>query len=239
MDTITRIGSSSIVFILCLIPIIGTWIQSVLFLKKGLKEANRIGIEKTRIQKVMSNSAIFSILPTLPIILTLGPLMKVLGRYIPWLRLSVIGNAAYESLAADMALKSYGLGGLGEAVINDPAFVTIIFAMTVGIMLSPILTIFALKKFDKKLKGVQSKQGGFATIGFSSLFVGLIAVMGVPIATNTKNIVGILTVAVSGGMVLLLEYISKRTGKGIIKDFSFPLAMLIGMISAIFWAKLF
>ena len=239
MDTITRIGGSGIVFILCLIPIIGTWIQSILFLRKGIKEASRIGIEKTKLNKVMSNSAIFSILPTLPIILTLGPLMKVLGKYIPWLRLSVIGNAAYEGIAADMALKSYGLGGLGEAVINDPAFVSIVFAMTIGIMMSPILTVFALKKFDKKLKGLQSKKDGFATIGFSALFVGLLSVLAVPIATNTKNVVGILTVAVSGVAVLGLEQIAKVTGKSVIKDFSFPIAMLIGMISAIFWAKLF
>lgn len=239
MDVISRIGGSKIVFILCLIPIVATWIQSGLFLQRGIKEADRIGIEKSRINKVISNSAIFSILPTIPIILTLGPLMKVLGRYIPWLRLSVIGNAAYEGIAADMALKAYGLEGLGEAVITESAFVTIVFAMTIGIMMSPILTVVALKRFDKKLKGIKAKKGGFATIGFTALFIGLVAVLAVPIATNVKNIVGILTIVVSGIAVLILEKISVITDKKIIKDFSFPAAMLIGMVSAIFWAKIF
>lgn len=239
MNVISEIGGSKIVFILCLIPIVVTWIQSWLFLRKGLKEANRIGIEKNKVNKVISNSLIFSILPTVPIILTLGPLMNVLGKYIPWLRLSVIGNAAYEGIAADMALKAYGLEGLGEAKITEPAFIAIIFAMTIGIMVGPILTVAVLKKFDKKIKGIKAKEGGFAAIGFSALFIGLVSVLGVPIATNTKNIVGIFTILVSGVVVLLLEKISKITKKSIIKDFSFPLAMIIGMISAIFWAKIF
>ena len=240
MDVITRIGSSKTVFILCLIPIIGTWIQSFLFLRNGLKEAKRIGMTEQRINKVITNTAIFSILPTLPIIITMGPLMKVLGRYIPWLRLSVIGSAPYESIAADIALKSYGLGALGEAVITEPAFVTVILAMTFGILLSPILTIFGLKPFDKKIKKVQtSSSEGFANIGFTALFLGLISVLATPIAVNTKDPVGILTIIVSGVAVLLLESLSKKIKKPIIKDFAFPLAMIIGMGSSLIWTKIF
>lgn len=240
MDVITRIGGSKTVFILCLIPIIGTWIQSILFLRKGLNEAKRIGMTEQRINKVMTNTAIFSILPTIPIIITMGPLIKVLGRYIPWLRLSVVGSAPYESIAADIALKSYGLGALGEATITEPAFVTVVMAMTFGIMLSPILTLFALKPLDKKIKKVQTQEGsGFVHVAFSALFLGLIAVLAVPIAVNVKNPVGILTIVTSGAAVLLLEKLAVKMDKNIIKDFAFPLAMIIGMGSAVFWTKLF
>ena len=55
------------------------------------------------------SSAIFSIIPSLPIIVSYLLLVPALGRYFPWLRLSVVGSAVYETMVANMAAEAFGL----------------------------------------------------------------------------------------------------------------------------------
>ena len=43
--------------------------------------------------KVVKSSALFSVVPSLPIIISYMILMPVLGKFFAWLRLSVIGSA--------------------------------------------------------------------------------------------------------------------------------------------------
>lgn len=106
-----EIANSPILFIVCLIPIVAAMIQAFGFLRMASKEAKTQQISDDTVKKVIANSAIFSIVPSLPIIFVLAALMAILGKYIPWLRLSVMGSAAYESFAADLTIKAFGLPG--------------------------------------------------------------------------------------------------------------------------------
>lgn len=64
------IANSTILFIICLIPITIACIQSVLFLKMSIKEAKNLNISDETVKKIITNSAIFSIVPSLPILIT-------------------------------------------------------------------------------------------------------------------------------------------------------------------------
>lgn len=186
------IANSNTLFFIAVVPISIAVIQAILFLKMGLNEAKKIGISSQTVKKVMTNSAIFSVIPSLPIVITLAILMPVLGKFIPWLRLSVIGSAMYESLAADMTIKSFGLIGLGDMNITPPIFVSIVWIMTLAIMVGPILNIFVLKSYDKKLKSFRGA-GGFLASASGALFLGMLAIMGVPMLLNFDNTLGIIT----------------------------------------------
>ena len=232
------IANSNLLFFICLIPIVIVIIQSIMFLRLSRKEAKNLNIPDETIKKVIANSAIFSIVPSLPILITLAILMPVLGKFIPWLRLSVIGSAMYESMAADMTIKSVGLGGLGAAELTPTVFVGIIWVMTLAILVSPVLNVVLLKSYDSKLKSFR-KSGGFMAAAVGSLFIGMLAIMGVPTLFNFKNPVGIGVSVISGVVIILFDRIAKATGNKVLSEFSFPLSMVIGMVSAIFLVKLF
>ena len=67
----------------------------------------------------------------------------------------------------------------------------------------------------------------------AALFIGLMAVMGVPKFLNFVDPVSIIVAVVAGGSVLLLDFIAKKSGAKALSEFSFPLAMVLGMVSAI------
>lgn len=61
-------------------------------------------------------------------------LSQALGRYFPWVRLSVVGSAAYEGMAADLAAQSMGLQGFADPEMTPNIFIIIMLVMTIGII---------------------------------------------------------------------------------------------------------
>ena len=60
----------------------------------------------------------------------------------------------------------------------------------------------------------------------------MMGIMGIPKFLNFADPVSILVAVVSGISVLILELIAKKTGVKVLSEFSFPLAMILGMASA-------
>jgi len=232
------IANSNWVLLIVAVPILIVVIQAILFLRISLKEASKQMIPKETVQKVITNSAVFSIIPSLPILISLAVMMPVLGKFIPWLRLSVMGSAAYESFAADLTIKAFGLTGLGDLNLTPNIFVSVIWVMTLVIMVGPILNIFVLKSYDKKLSKFR-KTGGFMMAAVGAMFIGMLSMLAVPVLLNYKQPVAIITAVIAGASVILLDWIAKKTGKKAIGEFSFPLSMVIGMAAAVLTNNLF
>jgi len=236
-ETLT-VSNSNLMLLVCAIPIILVTVQAFLFLSKALKRADELGISKETRKKVIETSAVFSIVPSLPIIIVLAVLMPTLGKFLPWLRLSVIGSAMYENMAADLTVKGFGLSGIADSGMTPSIFVSVAWVMTLGAVSWPLINILFLKGYDKGLKKME-KKGGFMVVAVGSLFVGMMAVLGIPHLVNFQNMVGITSVIIAGIFVLLLDKISGKSGIAWLKDFSFPLSMVIGMVSAIPLSLLF
>lgn len=232
------VANSTWVLLIVSIPILIVVIQAILFLRVSLKEAQKQRIPKDIVKKVVTNSAVFSIIPSLPILISLAVLMPVLGKFIPWLRLSVMGSAAYESFAADLTIKAFGLSGLGDLTLTPKIFVSVIWVMTLVIMVGPLLNIFVLKPYDKKLRTFK-KTGGFMMVAVGAMFIGMLAMLAVPVLLNYQQPVAIITAVIAGASVILLDWLAKKTGKKAIGEFSFPLSMVIGMAAAVLTNNLF
>ena len=144
---------------LIILAVIG---QAVFFMAKALKRAKEIGIPKAKIKKVIKTSIIFTIAPTVAIIISILSLSQSLGIPLPWLRLSVIGSMSYEIVAATNALSGMGITEIGSLVntITAEQFVTVALVMTIsimaGLLLAPIIGkklqggLISLEKRDKK-----------------------------------------------------------------------------------------
>ena len=100
------VANSPVMAAFCGLAILVVLVQAAIFFRTAWKRALELGFEKKDLMKVVKSSALFSVVPSLPIIISYMILMPVLGKFFAWLRLSVIGSASYETLAANMAVTS-------------------------------------------------------------------------------------------------------------------------------------
>ncbi|MDR1649396.1 MAG: DUF5058 family protein, partial [Synergistaceae bacterium] len=136
------VANSSLMFFLCFAVIVFVLLQAVLFIRLAWRRGAELGIERATMKKAMTNAAVFSIVPSLPIVVMLTVLTFNLGKYFPWLRLSVVGSAAYENMAADMVAKASGLAGIADPGFDLPIFTMAMWVMSVGIIWGIVFNIF-------------------------------------------------------------------------------------------------
>lgn len=229
------VSNSSIMFILIAIAISFALVQCGIFFRMAYKRALELGFTKEDVIKVVKSSAIFSVVPSLPIILSYMILLPALGRYFPWLRLSVIGSAVYETMVANMAVTAYGYESLAQANFTPDVYGAILWVATLGIMLSG-MTVFLLKPYDKKMKELTTKEGGMGNLIGPIMFLGLMATFSAPYLIQVTNIVTMSTIIVSALAMFVLEKIADKTPW--LKEFTFSLSMIAGMIAASMAASL-
>lgn len=228
-----EVANSPLMFILCFIVIVIVSAQSILFIRAAWNRGIEVGIEKTVMKKVMTNSAIFSVIPSLPIIIMLMVLSVPLGQYFPWLRLSVVGSASYESMAANMVATGSGLKSMIDPNMTVSIFTTAMCVMTVGIVWGIIFNIFFMRSLDKFSKKAKASNNTFVPVFTSALFMGMLCVLGVPHAANTARPVGIMSFAAAATAALLCNKIAKAANIRAISEFSLPISLLVGMTVAI------
>ena len=76
--------------------------------EQSMEHGMEIGLKQSQLKKGLKTGITISIMPTLPVLLVLFSLTPLLGIPLPWLRLSVIGSAYYETYAATTALSCLG-----------------------------------------------------------------------------------------------------------------------------------
>ena len=81
---------------------------SLAYLKKAYARCLELGITKETLKKVIKSSLVFSIVPSLSIVVGLFALIPVLGTIWSWWRLSVIGSLSYETLISSSVASALG-----------------------------------------------------------------------------------------------------------------------------------
>ena len=87
---------------------------SLVYLKKAYTHCLELGISKEDLAKVIKSSLVFSIVPSLSIVVGLFALISVLGTVWSWWRLSVIGSLSYESLISSAVASTMGFATNAE-----------------------------------------------------------------------------------------------------------------------------
>ncbi|MDR2174791.1 MAG: DUF5058 family protein [Synergistaceae bacterium] len=238
-ESVNRVFNGTTLYLVCGLVVLYVTVQALLFMRLAWRRGIELGITEKKMRQAVTNSAVFSIIPSLPIVIMLMVLTQVIGRYISWLRLSVIGSAAYENMAIDIAAKSYGLTGLGDLGFSPEIYVAATWVMSFGIVWGILFNIFFMGTLDKRAKKIQSRGGGFMKIASAALFVGMLAVMSMPhLANFIRNDLGTLSFCTAAAVSLLIGDVSKRTNIGALKEFAFPISLIAGMLTAILAAPL-
>lgn len=237
-------------------------VQSVFFLVKSLKKARELGIAKETLRSTIISSAMFTVAPAISILATVIVLANALGIVLPWIRLSVIGNLAYETTAAQSALDFWG-DSLRNTVTDPQKFATISWAMTLGSIAPLILLPFFCKKLQKKVgetvnKSEKSKKFGDAIS--AAAFIGIVmafvsreiysvttqttsvenaegAIEQVKMISGSAGFMSILVLICAIVFMLILDVICKKFKLTKLEPFAMPIAMFAAMGMAVLFTN--
>ena len=227
--------NSTFMFVLGAIVALFVTVQSIVFLRKAWAEGERKGLPVEKMRKAIISSAVFTLVPSLSILLAMLTLSGALGLALPWIRLSVIGAVTYELPAAEAAAQATGTSLMGAGVPIS-AFSVIVWVMTLGIMSGPIFIIAYFKKLQGKVNQIKVEDNRWGTLLISAMFVGLISsFLGSALA---GGLVSILTLLSSALLMLICITLEQKAGLKALKDFALPLSMIGAMVLAIFYSGL-
>lgn len=207
--------------------------QCLVFMKRAWKHALELGLQLAQIKKGLTTGITISIMPTLPVLLVLLSLMPLLGTPLPWLRLSIIGSAYYETYAASTALECVGetLQVNGYSVVG---WVAAAWVMTIGGSACVLWSSLAIKPISmiyEKAEKVDMKL--VLSIG-SGCLAGVMAYVSVSYgfsAMSTKGIVFCISFAI--GAILVFIH-NKRPKARWLSDYLMTISMLVAMAAACF-----
>lgn len=223
-------------------------IQSVFFIVKAWKRAKELGIKTETLKQTVVSSALFTLAPAIAILTTVLALASSLGIVLPWIRLSVVGNLAYESAAASTALEALG-SSISEEITDPANFSAVAWVMTIGVAFGIFLVPLLCKKILSKIGQVVNKSesgsnSGLADTISAAAFIGIIAAFIVR-EINGKSVDGsddagflsIATLIAAVLLYLLIEFVSKKFKLEKLEPFIMPLSMFGAMAIAIILAK--
>lgn len=243
MSILAQLNSAPI-YLICGGIIAFVAVVCVIFLVRAYRAGIAIGMDRTRMNRVITSSATFSLLPSVGILLGVIALSGSLGTPWPWLRLSVIGALHYETQVAQAAAEQVGMSTLSAAEMTPSGFATIALLMSVCIMWGMILSIFFNKRYTKKLGGGSGSSGaGFGDLAMTAMFIGLVSayigsyigglVSGNGLFTFTGDWTPLLVVGVSGLVMAGFVYLAEKKQQAWVESFSIAGSMLVGMAAAV------
>lgn len=234
-----QIISSPLLLILIAIGLIYIVGFSLVYLKKAYTRCLEMGISKEDLAKVIKSSLVFSIVPSLSIVVGLFALISVLGVLWSWWRLSVIGSLSYETLMAGNVSSALNFSNSAEMLENATAsqFGVVMILMSIG-MLSGF---FVLIPFGKKLSMSVNKTENASTWKYvlSGTFMLCLFAVYVPTLLFGDTIQA--AVMLTGlAVALLIGFLASKSPKlRWLGDFVMAFSMIAGMISSLFWTNLF
>lgn len=244
--------NSPVLYLICGAIILFVVLFSVLFMVRAYKAGIAMGMDKKMLNRTITSSATFTLLPSVSILLGVIALSGTLGIPLPWLRLSVIGALHYETSVADIAAKSVGLSGLSVSEMTVTAYTTIALLLAVGIIWGCVLMVLFGKSYSKRFSGAKKSNSGksFGDDAMTAMFVGLIsAYIGSYIATFIQFKDGAITItgqylqlialAFSAITMAVFVYFSERKKMAWLDNFSIAGSMLVGMTTAVLFGIIF
>ena len=149
---------------------------SLVYLKKAYDHCLELGITRKELSNVIKSSLIFSVVPSLSIVVGLFVLIAVLGSVWAWWRLSVIGSLSYEIMISSSIAQVLGYASSAEMLegATGRQFGVVMILMTVAILtLAAVCASFISPVFE--LPAVKTASGYLLPALFGSMALGLFA----------------------------------------------------------------
>lgn len=206
---------------------------------RSYKHGLSIGLTKDQLKTAIESSAIYSIVPSISIVVGLISLSGVIGVPWAWFRLSVVGAVSYELIAAEMTATGAGFASMAElgASANGASLVgTVMFVMSIGILSGVITLLIAGPSVVKGVAKLRDKNGAWGALMTGVLSMALIEAF-LPMQL-VKGPVFVAVCATSVVVTILQTLIIKATGWKWMNNFIMAFTLLIGMASSLLWTNI-
>ena len=215
--------------------------QSVFFLVKAWRHGLEIGMDKSKLRRTARSAAVFTIAPAAAIVISVITLSKDLGVPLPWLRLSVVGNLSYETIAATNAESAMGLTFGQVSALSARQYVTIAAVMTVSIMVGIWLVPVIGEKLLNGMINLEKRDKKWGEIFSTSMFIGMIsAFIGYVFCDfsgvfrgETRGLIPVFVMLAAAAVMTVLGLASRKNGLRILADYALPVSLIAGMAAAI------
>ena len=212
---------------------------SAVFLRKSWRRCLELGISKEKLSAVARSSAVFTIVPSVSIVIGLFTLSTVLGIPWPWYRLSVVGSVSYELMAADMVADGMGYSSVGEmaAQADHTVFGAVMFVMSICILAGIIINIFAVEKIQTGMSTLKKKRGDWGTIVNSCFFLGIVAAF-TPLIFASGTVYA-LTFLISMGVAALCALCMRRFHLKWLGSVIMSISLIVSMAASVLLEQIF
>ncbi len=213
--------------------------QSSFFLVKAYRQAKKLGFSHLELRKTITSSVVFSIAPSMAILIGLVTLSKIFGPMIAGMRLGTLGAVTYELPTAVLVLSRFGFSP-GD-LLSKEVIVTALWVMTFG-CIPPLLIIpLFYKKMSGKLQAIKKKDSGWSKIMMDALFIGMIsAFVGFILAKKVPEVgdpyfswLSVMVFLTSAFLIILFGLMIQRFKMEWLRNYALPLSMIFSMIMAI------
>ncbi len=232
------VANSKFLYLLVALGILYIVVLAVLFLRKAWRRCIDLGVDRKGLINVAKSSALFTLVPSISIIIGLFSLSTVLGIPWPWYRLSVVGSVNYELMAAEMVSDGMGYDSVQEMAMQADyrSFGSIMFVMSICILGGIIMTIFSTKKLQTGMTGYKEKNGDWGVIMTGCFFLAMVAAL-TPTMFASGTVYALVFVT-SIVVTLIQYYIMRKTGWKWMQSFIMSFSLIIGMASAVLYTNL-
>lgn len=214
--------------------------QSAFFLVRAWRRAVELGMSKSVLKNTVTSAAVFTIAPAVSILVGVLVLSKKLGIALPWLRLSIIGSLSYETVAAETTIEQIDLAN-GAGITSASDFVTVLWVMTLGIIVGLLLVPIFSKKIQKGIKGMEQRDRKWGEIFNNAMFLGMISAflgyvfcdVGLVFSGDTSGLIPVCVMAVSALIMTACGLLSKKLSARWLTDYALPFSLIGGMACAI------
>ncbi|MBQ4425238.1 MAG: DUF5058 family protein [Lachnospiraceae bacterium] len=258
MEILSKLNSP-VLYLICGGIIVFVAAVCLIFAVRAYKAGKALGIDVSKMRRVITASATFAVLPSIGILLGVIALSGSLGTPWPWLRLSVIGALHYETQVAQAASEAVGAGQLSAATMTTQAFTTIALLMSFCIIWGMVLMLINGKRYSTRLAlpAAPKKDGSsvkkkslkdFGDPAMTAMFIGLVSayiagyigtiVSGEGFFTFKGSALSLAVAAVSAMAMAVFIRIKEKNGADWVDSFSVAGSMLVAMIAAIFLGKM-
>ena len=236
--TLSEILNGGVMYISVIAGLLFIFLLCALMLRMAWKRAIELGVSEQKIKDAVKSSVIFSIVPSLSIVIGLFSLAAVLGVPWPWFRLSVVGAVSYELMVADMVSTGAGYESIGAlAASNDPSSLgAIMFVMSIGIMFGIVTVTFFGKKIQTSMTNFRQKNGAWGALATSCFTMAMIVVF-LPVQVF-KGPVFLLTMLTSAVITWVHGVVIKKTGWRWLSNFVLADSLILSMAASVLYANL-
>lgn len=207
-------------------------LQAFLFARRSYAAGLEIGLTNRQMNDAIRSSVITSIGPSLVILSAMIALLVSLGGPMAWMRLSFIGSAMFEMMAASMGMQAMNVT-IGQDAVTDVAFANAVWTMTLGSIGWIIVATLSADKMDH----VQKKFSGSDTALMGVVAsAAILAAFGINSASHllalSKNSISCIA---GGAIMLVLSLIGDSKNIKWLAEWSLFFALMGGMIIAVLW----